>query len=88
MPAQDPSVSEKRKPIPACFKCQRVDHLMDKCPYVSEHYKAILKARRNEDLKERFAFRKDNEASTKRHPDSDQMVKLLQSLDEKMDQFG
>ena len=51
-----PSGQVKRKRPPACFKCSSVEHLMDVCPHVSEHCKAILRARRQEDLKERLAF--------------------------------
>ena len=67
---------------------QSTDHLMDTCPYVSEHYKAILRATRQENFRELLAFTKENEASPKQHPDSNQMVKLLQAFDEKVDQLG
>ena len=61
---------------------------MDTCPYVSEHYKTILRARRHENFKERLVFKHDNGASAKQYPNPDQMVKLLRSLDEKIDQLG
>ena len=47
-----------------------------------------MKARRHKNLKERLAFRKVNKASPKQQPDSNQMAKLLKSLDEKVDQLG
>ena len=94
----------KRKRPPACFKCSSVEHLMDACPHVSEHYKAILRARRQENLKERLAFQKENknEAAPEQQLNPHQVVdlfqtldkinvrqgSLLQTLDKKVDQLG
>ena len=45
-----PTGQDKKKLTPACFKCGCTEHLMDTCPFVSDHYKGILRARRQENL--------------------------------------